>query len=112
VDPYGFRDLDPAFHLNADPDLGSKLMIIHADSDHKKLNFYMKIGIRKYTYEGTKDFLKVRKPGLFVRFGKFPCFGIRIRITNTANTVRIRIQDSKINADHDSQTSVQVLFKK
>ncbi len=39
--------------------------------------------VKKHSYEGTKAFLKGRKPGLFVSFGQFPCSFIRIRISNT-----------------------------
>jgi hypothetical protein len=55
---------------------------------HKKFNFYIKKYtfsrklVRKHTYEGTKAFLKGRKPGLFVNFSQFPCFWIQIRISN------------------------------
>jgi hypothetical protein len=35
------------------------------------------------TYEGTKAFLKSRKPGLFVNFVQFPCSWIQICIPNT-----------------------------
>jgi hypothetical protein len=42
------------------------------------LNFYsiLKVGNRskKHTCEGTTALLKGRKPGLFLNFGKFPCF--------------------------------------
>ncbi len=57
---------------------------------HKKLISYMKNirylkvdklkGKKILTYQGTKVFLKGRKPVLFVNFGQFPCSWIRIRI--------------------------------
>jgi hypothetical protein len=59
---------------------------------HKKLNFYMKnifqVGNRPKNihpnfYEGTKAFLKGRKPDLFVNFGQLPCSWIRTHIPNT-----------------------------
>jgi hypothetical protein len=94
----GFNaDLDPAFYLNADPDPRSgsmEPMRIHADPDPnpgQTLNFsYMKIipkiGNRSrniHTNKGTKAFLIVRKPGLFVSFGQFLCSWITISIPNT-----------------------------
>ncbi len=47
----------------------------------QKVNFYMnnmlKIGFtrrsKNISNEGTKAFLKGRKPGLFFNFGQFPC---------------------------------------
>jgi hypothetical protein len=53
--------------------------------------------------EGTKAFLKGRKPGLFVNFGQFPCYWTRIRIPNTR--ICIRIQDSQMNAEPDGSGS-------
>ncbi len=38
---------------------------------------------QKHTYEGTKAFLKIRKPGSFVIFYQFSCSWIRIPIPNT-----------------------------
>jgi hypothetical protein len=43
-----------------------------------------------------KDFLKGRKPGLFVNFGKFPCSWIRMRIPFPR---RILIHARQIHAD-------------
>jgi hypothetical protein len=98
-------DLDPAFYLNADPDPGSQTNADpdpYPDSDpgqtlkSQKVEFYVEnifqVGTRSSKtcgiYEGTKAFLKGRKPGFFVNFGRFPCSWI---------------QDSHANADPDSQ---------
>jgi hypothetical protein len=91
VDLHWFiADLDPAFFLGADP--GSQTIPVRLY--HKKLNFYMKNMLKigngskdiHTNYEGTKAFLKYRKPGLFVNFGQYPCSWIRIRI-HIPNTV-------------------------
>jgi hypothetical protein len=62
-------------------------------------------------YEGTKAFLKCRKPGLFGNFGRFPCswIQVRIRIPNTDpdpgqlnqyGSVRIRIHNAGLLNTH------------
>ncbi len=43
----------------------------------------MQVRGQKHSYEGTKAFLKGRKPGLFVNFCQLTCSWIRIRIPNT-----------------------------
>jgi hypothetical protein len=93
-------DPDSAFYLNADPNPGNQ---IHSDADpgqtlkSQTVNFSMlnnlKAGNRS-TYEGKKDFLKDRKPGLFVNFGKFPCSWIRIPFP-----IRILIPAKQIHAN-------------
>jgi hypothetical protein len=53
----------------------------------------------RHTYEGSKAFLKSRKPGLFVNFGQFSCFRTQIRlsqyragyISKTAKYMRIQV---------------------
>jgi len=51
---------------------------------HKKLNYllvkYILKTRQKHNYEGTKAFLKGRKPGLFVNYGQFSWSWIRIRV--------------------------------
>jgi hypothetical protein len=44
--------------------------------------YFKKVMGKKHRYEGTKAFLKGRKPGLFVNFGKFPYYWIGICIPN------------------------------
>ncbi len=74
-------DLDPGSHINADPDPDPGQTL-----KSQKVDFYMKNMLKvrnrskKYTYEGTKAFLKGRKPGLFENFSQFTCSWIRIRI--------------------------------
>ncbi len=59
----------------------------------------LRVGIRsKHTYEGSKDFSKGKKPGLFVNFGQF-----QWSVSGSAFPILIRIQDSQINADLDPQ---------
>jgi hypothetical protein len=87
------------------------------------LNFYIKNITNSYihTKAGTKDFLKVRKPGLFLKFLSISMLldRIRIRVPNTdpdpgkpnqCKSMRIRIQDSQINADPDPQHSLSVVY--
>ncbi len=103
---------DPTFHLHADPETdpdqgsqnnagpggpGSWSDFCVTKSWIFTWKMYLKkVRGQKRTYEGTKAFLKGRKPGLFVNFGQFPCswIQIRIRISNTD-----RIQDTLMNAD-------------
>jgi hypothetical protein len=76
---------DPAFYLNADPGLGSQT---NADPDpgrttqsqkveiylHKKI--YLQLVItHTNAYEGTKAFLKGRKPGYLLILVSFDAFG-------------------------------------
>jgi hypothetical protein len=101
-----------AFHLNADPDPGIQT---NADLDpgqilkSQKVEFFhenmLKVSKRskKHTYEGTKAFLKGRKPGLFVNFGQYPSSAFPIRI-------RIRIQDSQFKADPRGSGSTILLL--
>ncbi len=64
-------DPDPRSQTNADPDSGLTLKSQTIEFFlHKKYTY--KVG--KHTYEGTKDILKGRKPGLFVNFGQFTIF--------------------------------------
>jgi hypothetical protein len=101
----GFNaDPETAFYLHQ----GAKPMrirILVRLSRHKRLNLYTKIYLKKVIGQrhtskgtGTKTFLKGRKSGLFVNFVLFPCSRIRIPIR-----IRIRIQDSYMNADPDQQ---------
>ncbi len=67
--------------------------------DSEKLIFFMtnihKVGKKVKTYlRRYKSFLKGRKSSFLVSFGQFPWSWIRIRID-----LRIRVQDSKMNAD-------------
>ncbi len=81
-------------------------MRIHADpvpDPGQKSNYSMKkifkvqvIGKKKYTYEGTKAFLKGRKPGLSVNFGQFQCSWIRIRTLDTDLDLDIRQSSMRI----------------
>jgi hypothetical protein len=104
VDP----NSDPAFYLkNADPDPGSQTNA-NPDPDPGQTLQSQKVESRyignkaKKIYEGTKTFLKGRKPG------QSQCSWIRIRITNTypdpgqpnqrgsgSSTVLIRQTDAK-----------------
>jgi hypothetical protein len=73
-------DPDPAYYHNADsdPDAGSQpnaIQITHRQSFKKqKVEFSMKIILevairsKNIPYEGTKAFLKGKKPGLFVNW--------------------------------------------
>jgi hypothetical protein len=71
---YAELDPDPWNKTNADP---------YPDPDPGQTLRSQKV--KKHTYEGAKDFLKGRKPGLCVNFGQFRCSWIRIgiRIPNT-----------------------------
>jgi hypothetical protein len=77
-------DLDPAFFLNADPDLGSQtnarsiqimIWIMVRLCRHKKMDFDMKnilyvVICHKNTYLDTAGTLKAGKSGSFVNFGQ------------------------------------------
>ncbi len=75
-------DPDPAFYFNADPapDPGKNILYIG--------------DVIKHTYVGTKDILKGWKEGLLVNLVNFlaPGYG-------SAFSIKIRIQQSTINAD-------------
>ncbi len=61
---------------------------------------------KKHTYEGTKAFLKGKKPGVFVNFGKFRCSWIQILIPNTDPDPG----QLYINADLDQKHCFSVLL--
>jgi hypothetical protein len=64
-------------------------MRIQADPDpdqtfeSQKVEFLHENILEVDTYEGTKAFLKCRKPGLLINFAQFPCSWIRIRVPDT-----------------------------
>ncbi len=83
----GFKaDPDPSFYINADLDLDPGWLFMRQKVNFILWKIYLKIKIVRgqkthLRYEGTKDFLKGMKQGLFVKnVGQFPCFWIRIRI--------------------------------
>jgi hypothetical protein len=79
--------------IHADPYPGQTLI------KSQKLKFFMKnilkVGtlrvIGQHTQEGTKAFLKDKKPGLFVNFGQFSCSGFGSELP-----MGIQIQDTQI----------------
>ncbi len=115
MDPHRDPDPDPAFYsmrirIRVQ---GPKPMHTHADLDpcqtlksqnvkilHEKYTYLLNVvKVIKHTYEGTKAFLKGRKPGLFVNFGQFhaqgpdpgqpnQCGSMGIRIHNTGEEIR------------------------
>jgi hypothetical protein len=54
--------------------------------------------VEKHTYEGTKAFLKGRKPGLFIHLVIFHAPG-----SGSAFPVRIRVQEIQINRIHNTE---------
>ncbi len=110
------------FYLNADPDPGSQTNADRcgsADPDpglawkSQKVEFCMKniIDKKKHNYhEGTKAFLKCRKPGLFVKifFGQFQSSRIG---SGSAFPIRILIQDCQMNADPCGSGSTTLLIR-
>ena len=87
---------------------------------HKKLNYnILKVVNRSkkhtYEYEGTKAFMKGRKPGLLLNFGQFLCSWIRIRIPNTDTDPEPRLKTAKrmrIQVDPDPQHRYRTKFCK
>jgi hypothetical protein len=68
IDLYADPDPDPRNKTNADP---------YPDPDPGQTLKSQKV--KKHTYEGTKVFLKGRKPGSYVNFGQFRCSWIWIK---------------------------------
>jgi hypothetical protein len=84
-------DPDPGSQINADPDPGQTLPSQKYEFLHEKYSLCRQYPVVNIHVYRTKAILKCCKSGLFVSFGKFPCFWIRIRIPIR---IWIRIQES------------------
>ncbi len=81
-DPAFYHNAEPENQINADPDPdpGQTLKSQKVEFLHENMLKVRTIKDKKLSYEGTKAFLKGRKPGLFVNFSQFTCSWIRMRI--------------------------------
>ncbi len=83
-------DPDPESQTNADPDSDpgqtwkSKLL-------HEKYTYYLKYALGQKQERIFKAFLKLRKLGLILNFGKFPCSWIRIHNTVASESAKKKI---------------------